>query len=131
MQETQNPLSKPAGAPGSVRVARILFYLMAATWLVFAVFSVVRLLDRLGSPVTPFLVAIFMMGNVAAMALAGLLLGRPHKLWHLFALAVLLVNIVLTFPDEFGLFDLLTLIVDLVILGLLLVRPARIYFWGN
>jgi len=36
------------------------------------------------------------------------------------ALAVLLVNIVLTFTDQFGLFDLLTLLLDLIILALLL-----------
>ena len=131
MRENQNSPAKPAGAPGSVRIARILFYLMAATWLVFGVLSLVRLFNRSGSPLTPLVVAILMMGNVVAMALAGLLLGRPRKLWHLFALAVVLVNIVLTFPDEFGLFDLLTLIVDLVILGLLLARPARAYFWSD
>ncbi|MBP6470897.1 MAG: hypothetical protein KBE23_14785 [Chloroflexi bacterium] len=36
------------------------------------------------------------------------------------ALAVLLVNIVLTVTDQFGLFDLLTLLLDLIILALLL-----------
>jgi hypothetical protein len=131
MQENQDPPTKAAGVPGSVRIARVLFYLMAATWLVFAIVSLMRLLNRPGSPLTPLVVAILMFGNVAAMALAGVLLGRPRKLWHLFALAVVLVNIVLTFPDELGLFDLLTLIVDLLILVLLLVRPTRNYFWSK
>lgn len=35
--------------------------------------------------------------------------------------AVLLVNIVLTFTDQIGLLDLLTLLLDLALLGILLV----------
>lgn len=116
--------------PRAVRLARSLFYVNAATWLGLAVVSLLRLSGRSGPALTPLIVATLMAGNAAAMALAGILLGRPRKHWYLAALALLAVNILLTFTDQFGLLDFLTLIVDLAAAGLLLSGRARAYFFG-
>ncbi len=60
----------------------------------------------------------------AGMVAAGLGLGR-RRVWYYFALAVLAVNIVLTVTDQFGAFDLATLLLDLILLGLLVITRAQ------
>ena len=67
-----------------------------------------------------------MAGNAALMAAAGLVVQRPRRRYLFFALAVLLANIILTITDEFGLFDLITLVIDLAILVLLIL--SRSYY---
>jgi hypothetical protein len=61
-----------------------------------------------------------MLGNVAAMCLSGILLGWRNQWFYFFAVFVLVINIVLTVTDQFGFFDLATLILDLVIFWLLI-----------
>lgn len=108
------------GKPRPVRAAQGLFFLNAVIWLSFGVVSVLRLGDNPEQLVTAVIVAVLMVGNVGAMLLAGFSLGRLTRWSYIFALAVLLVNIVLTFTDQFGIFDLLTLLLDLLLFGLLL-----------
>ena len=109
--------------------AQGLLLLNAAIWLVFGIVSVVRLAGNAGQGVTALVVAILIFGNAGAMALSGALLGRRRLLFYLFALAVLAVNIVLTFTDQVGAFDWITFALDLVLLGILLV--ARKQFLGG
>lgn len=72
-------------------------------------------------------IALLMLGNAGAFLLAGLGLSKPRRLTWLFALAVLAVNLVLTFTDQVGALDLITAAIDLVILGLLI--TIRKQFW--
>jgi hypothetical protein len=104
----------------ATRVLKILLYLNAAIWLGFGVATAWRMtyagsMGLLGVTV----VGVLMLGNAAAFALAGWGIGRGRKLMEYFALALLAVNILLTFTDQVGLLDWLTLILDVVILGLL------------
>jgi hypothetical protein len=62
-----------------------------------------------------WVVGILMFGNAGAMLLAGIGIGKPRRLFYLFAMAVLAVNIILTFTDQFGIFDLLTLLAFLIL----------------
>jgi hypothetical protein len=100
-----------------------LFLLNAAIWLLFGVISLWRLGNNpTNQEFTLWVVALLMFANVAAMLITGVGLGtRYRRLFVFFGLLVLLGNIILTFTDQFGLFDLLTLLLDLVMLGLLLV----------
>jgi hypothetical protein len=107
-----------------VHLAQILFFLNALIWLVF---MLLFLSDSALERFSTFLVSGLMFGNALAMLLAGLGLGWTNRLAYLFALALLVVNILLTFTDQFGLLDFLTLLLDLVILGLL-VAVLKIYF---
>ena len=59
------------------------------------------------------------------MALSAWGLGRGQTIFIYFALAVLLVNIILTFTDQFGLFDFLTLVIDVVLLELVILIWRR------
>jgi hypothetical protein len=70
------------------------------------------------------IVALLMFGNVAAMLVSAWLAGKRWKWGYFLALAVLLANILLTFTDQFGFLDLVTLLLDLAILGLLLGQRA-------
>jgi hypothetical protein len=110
----------------AMRWAQGLFFLNAAIWLVFGIASVVRLAGNAGQGVTAVVIAILMFGNAGSMALSGALLGKRRMLFHLFALAVLAANVVLTFTDQFGAFDLITLIIDLVLLGILIVGRKQL-----
>jgi len=73
-----------------------------------------------GSAVSGWIVPILMFGNAATMGLSGLAIGKPQKRFYYLAAAVLAVNVVLTVTDEFGIFDLVTLVIDLVLLGILI-----------
>ena len=111
----------------ATRWAQGLFFLNAAIWVVFGIVSVIRLAGNAGQGVTAVVVAILMFGNAGAMALSGALLGKRRLLFYLFALAVLAVNVALTFTDQFGAFDLITLVIDLVLLGILIVARKQFY----
>ncbi|MCC6615914.1 MAG: hypothetical protein IT320_20760 [Anaerolineae bacterium] len=104
-----------------VKTAQALFWLNAAIWLVLGALTLIRLSG--GSPeraLGMLMVGVMMFGNVAAMLICGWGLGQGHKAFYYLALAVVIVNIVLTFTDQFGLLDLLTLLVDLVLLSVLI-----------
>jgi hypothetical protein len=109
-----------------LRAAQALFLLNAAIWLVFGLVSIYRIISRNpDQTLTALIIAIFMFGNAAAMLLSGVLIARPTRLGYYFALAVLAVNILLTFTDEFGAFDLITLLIDLILIALLVVLGRR------
>ena len=114
--------------PKSVRAAQALFYLNTATWVILGVWSLLRIAN--GSPVGPItaaIIAILMFGNAAAMLLCSFGLGKQQARYFTLALVVLIVNIVLTVTDEFGLWDFITLVLDIVLLVLLVVTRKR-YF---
>ena len=109
-----------------LKVSQALFFLNAAIWLVFGIVSLVRMTHA--NPdfaVTAAVIAVLMFGNVGAMLLNGWGIGKQQKWFYYLALAVLAVNILLTFTDEFGPFDFITLVIDLVLLGLLIVIRKR------
>lgn len=101
------------------RAAQWLFALNTLAWLALGVGLLVRMNGRLPNAGL-WLLAALMAGNAAAMALCAWGLGRRKKIFDLFALLALAVNILLTFTDQFGLLDLLTLLLDLVLLILVI-----------
>ncbi len=107
--------------PKTILVSQALFIFNAVVWLIFGIASILRLADGSSVPsVTLWAIAILMLGNVGAMLIAGLWLGRQSRGALVFALAVLVVNIILTFTDQVGFFDLITALLDFAILGFLL-----------
>ena len=112
-----------------IRTAQVLFLLNAAIWLDIGIISMVRAATRHPEQVvTVWVIAILMFGNVGAMALSAWGLAKHRKLFYSFALFVLAVNILLTFTDQFGIIDLLTLGLDLILFGLLItVRHEYLY----
>jgi len=109
--------SKSAGRRKSV--IRALFYLNALIWLGLAAYTFFGMV-YVNNGLSAVMVAIFMVGNAFAMFLSGNMIGRGKKWAYYFGVFVLGINILLTFTDQFGLLDLLTFILDVVILGFLI-----------
>jgi hypothetical protein len=100
-----------------MHAAQALFFLNAAIWVAFGISSIERILSRNpDQALTAWIIAILMFGNTAAMLLSGVVVTRPGRLGYSFALAVLGVNILLTFTDQVGALDLITVCIDMVIL---------------
>ena len=104
----------------AVRAARVLFFLDAAIWLALGITSLFRVSRGPTTMITAIVIGVLMFGNAGAMMVSGFGLGKWRGFYYL-ALAVLLVNIVLTFTDQVGLLDILTFALDLVLLILLIV----------
>ena len=104
-----------------VKTAQRLFVLNAAIWLVIGVTSLIRYTDDKGSDntATMVIIAVMMFGNVAAMLVSGWGLDKRRRWLYGLALGVLTVNILLTVTDQVGLADLITLIIDLILLWIL------------
>ena len=56
------------------------------------------------------------------MLLCAWLIGKRKKLFYLLTLAVMMVNLILTFTDQFGGFDLATLLLDMLVCGIMIFR---------
>jgi hypothetical protein len=112
--------------PKIVAVARGLFYLLGVIWLAYGVSSIARIRDASSVPVAVFwIIAILMFVNALLLTWAGWGIGRGNRLYFYFGFLLLAGNIFLTFTDEFGLFDLLTLIINAVLLVLLIVGHSK------
>lgn len=112
----------------TVLIAQSLFFINACVWLVLAVNSILRLESISSTPMIVLWVVISLMfANAGAMFVTGLWLGRQSKRAYFLALAVLLVNILLTFTDQVGFYDIVTVLLDIVTFGLLL-YDRRSYF---
>jgi hypothetical protein len=103
-----------------VKMAQNLFFLNAIIWLVFGSVSLISMENGDSDRIfTLLVIAMMMFGNAGAMAFSGWGIGKARKSSYYLAVAVLIVNIILTVTDQFGIFDLITLIIDLVLLGTL------------
>jgi len=113
-------------SPNPIRLAQALFFLNAAIWLLFGIYTLTEMAGRCpGQSMTVWISGILMFGNCVAMLLCGVGLGTQRRLFYYLSLAVLVANIILTVTDEFGLLDLITLLIDLALLGLLIATRKR------
>jgi lysylphosphatidylglycerol synthetase-like protein (DUF2156 family) len=79
-----------------------------------------------GGSITLWISGLLMFGNAATMLLSVLGLGTRRRLFYFFSLAVLAVNLVLTFTDQVGFLDWITFAIDLVLIALL-VATRKLY----
>ena len=104
----------------TVLITQWLFFINACVWLVLAINNILRLESISNTPmIVLWVVIILMFANAGAMFVTGLWLGRQSKWAYFLALAILLVNILLTFTDQVGFYDIVTVLLDFVTLGLL------------
>jgi hypothetical protein len=103
-----------------------LFVVNAVIWIALGISTLVRIE---GQGVVAWVLAGLMFGNAGAMFLSGWGLYQEKKGFFYLAVAVLVVNILLTVTDQFGLFDLIILLIDLVLL--VLVIAARTKFLAD
>jgi len=76
-------------------------------------------------PITALVIAILMLANVGAMLVAGVGMGKRNRWFYYFGILVLVVNIILTFTDQFGILDLVTLVFDVILLGFLVITRSH------
>ncbi|WP_420644518.1 hypothetical protein [Candidatus Leptofilum sp.] len=105
-----------------IQFSKWLFWLNAAVWLALAIWTMTAFFNNGARDTLTFLIiGILMLGNAAAFLWCSRAVQKQAT-WYRFAImAILAVNILLTFTDQFGLFDFLTLLLDLILLGLVLV----------
>ena len=110
-----------------VKLSKWLFWLNTAVWLTFGIWSLIRIGNSApDSRITLWVIAILMLGNATAFLFCGWAIEKQNHLLHIAIITVLVVNIVLTFTDQFGIFDLLTLLLDLILLALAFIRFRKL-----
>jgi hypothetical protein len=111
----------------SVRIARWLFVLLGLIWLVFGIWSIIRIGDYGGniSVVMLVIIAILMFVNSAVLIWIGWGIGRGQRIYYYFGLLVLAGNIFLTLTDEFEIFDVLVLVLAVVLFILLILTRSK------
>ena len=91
-----------------ILLQRVLFGGVAGFWLVTGAVAMFGIVDLgFGSADAARVVGILMLGNSVALALAGWLSLRGHRLVDYAALALVALNALLSVTDEIGLLDLL------------------------
>lgn len=118
----ESPDQEKSSAPAIVTAARLLFILLGMTWLVFGVSSIARM-GNISSNVPAavlWFIAVLMFVNALLLIWVGWGIGKGNRLYFYFGLLLLAGNIFLTFTDEFGLFDLVTLVINVLLLVLLI-----------
>jgi hypothetical protein len=109
-----------------IQLVRALYCANAVIWLLIGAATVLRMAGGTAEERTSAVViAILMLGNAGAMLVSAVGLGRRSRLLYLFAIAVLVVNIILTVTDQVGWLDVLTGALDVVLLGLLISMRGR------
>jgi hypothetical protein len=109
-----------------MNVAKWGFVVLGVIWFVFGFYSLTRInggsntLSNFG-----WIIAGLMFVNGAVLILIGWRLQDARRFNFYLALLVLAGNILLTFTDEFGIFDLITLIIAISLLILLLVTKSK------
>ena len=119
-------MNAPKGQTNPVKTAQILFFVNAAIWLLIGVISMTRILaSSSGQHITALVIAILMLGNVGAMLIAGIGIGKRNRWFYYFGILVLLINIILTITDQFGILDFVTLVFDVILLGFLIITRSH------
>ncbi|MBN1314855.1 MAG: hypothetical protein JXA42_05285 [Anaerolineales bacterium] len=115
-------LDEQIAKPKGFLAARALFLVNAVIWVALAVSTLARMAGgSAGGVVFGLVIAALMVGNAAGMLVCGVALRARRKPVYYLALGFLAINILLTFTDQFGLLDLITLVIDVVIVVLLIV----------
>ena len=108
----------------AARSAQALFYINAAIWFLRGILD----LSDLGKTkpdhsLSGTTAANFMFGNAGAMILCAFFIGRHNKNFYFFAVALLFINILFIITDPLNVIDFITLMIDLILIGILI----RIY----
>ena len=113
--------------PATVKAARWMFVLLGAIWLLFGVWSITRISAGGGNLSSMMLavITLLMFINAAVLIWIGWGIGKGYRLYYYFGLLVLAGNIFLTLTDEFGVYDLITLILAVGLLILLIVTRSK------
>jgi hypothetical protein len=102
-----------------ITISRGLFLLLAVIWTILTLLSLLRPPSGMSTGGLWVMVAL-MAGNVGALLISAWGLGRGNRWLNRFAVAVASANLILSVTDEFGPLDLLSFLLDALLLLLLL-----------
>ena len=104
-----------------LRVAQALFALNGFVWIGLGAGTLLRLGDTSSNlQVIMAIMGVIMFGNAGAFLLSAWLLPKKRMPVFIFALLLLVVNILLTFTDQVGFWDWATVSIDFLLVGILL-----------
>lgn len=107
----------------TLKFARALFLLNALIWAGLGVETLLRLSESAAEMKFMMgVIGIMMFGNAAAMLLSAWMIASEKPIFLFFVLGILAVNILLTFTDQVGLMDWITVLIDIVLLGFWFLR---------
>lgn len=113
--------SVPARAPAAVLAAQALFLFSALFWLGLAVRTILALDPNDPNLLTTmWVIGVLMLLNTAALVWVGLGLGRRERRFYWSAVALVVVNLVLSITDQMGALDWFALALSAAMLALLL-----------
>lgn len=101
---------------------QFLFFLNGIIWLILSVWMLMDAVDGVVGMFGPWLLAVMMAGNGMIFIAFSLLVRFGWRWFFYAALSFLAANILLTFTDQFGIWDLLTLLVNIAIVALLVIN---------
>jgi hypothetical protein len=103
-------------------ITKALFFLIGGIWVVFGIVGLIRAGDgAFESSNAAWIIASLMFANACVLIWIGWRLKEGAKRTYMLGIAVLATNILLTLTDEFGFFDLVTLLIDITLVLLLIV----------
>ena len=109
--------------------ARLGLYLMGGVWLILGALTIFRLSagSTYGHPIAGVVIAVLTFGNALAFLAAGWGLGRYPRVFAVLSIFLVVVNIVLSFTDQVGPVDVITAVVDGIILVLLILFARGLF----
>ena len=100
-----------------------MFFLNALVWLVFGVLSFSLAMSSTSD--WRFMLSVLMLINASIFVGFGVLIRKGQPWVFFLAILYVAVNVVLSITDQFGWFDFLIMLLNLVLLGLLFVTRQR------
>ena len=105
-----------------IKTAKALFFILAIVWFIFGITAAIETAKLPGASFQILIiVALIYIANAVLMFVAGWGLGKA-AIFYFFGVLLLVMNIFLSATDEFGLADLLTMMLDLVLFIILVVK---------
>lgn|SRR5512147_2728305 len=109
-----------------IKIARALFYFNALLWLGFSIY-LYRDISSFNKGVSAFLAPLFLLVLAASMLASGMLIARRIKWAYYFGITALALNLWFNFTGMFGVFDFVSILVDIVLV-MILISCNRLYF---
>lgn len=110
--------------PALLKTTQILFFVNAVVWLIFSVLGFVRAANV--QTALRWTYSVLMLVNAALMFWLGIQIVKKKAWIFFFAIAYITVNAVLSITDQFGWWDALILLLNLVLLGFLFAARQKI-----
>ncbi|MEA3440642.1 MAG: hypothetical protein U9R58_10200 [Chloroflexota bacterium] len=117
---------KQTSIPPLIMVIRWMFCIQALVWIIFGAFNLVKGVDSTSEMANmSWIMSVIMFGFACLLIWVGWSIGRMDQRFFFIGLIVLGLTIILTVTDEFGVFDLIILVLNVVTFALLIMARSK------